>query len=363
MSNPQRHLVRTHSVTWKVADKAVKDAIAKLGSTASEQAILIEAVRSFDHGEYGNSEDITLPPPDRIQLKNYLNLTAFLLQLMQRIDMGPGVLDWMDEARDFGVRFETMVNPPDEWFEFFFHMILFLQAVFVFVQFLPKYRGTTLVQTGVGYWFFGATMLQLVGSLFQSVLNNAVGSILSSVCMAGMVAAFLRILYIQSQEDVTKHSPEDYWLLRFLWSIQAGWLICVFLTSVNGIFVILEDGAVVQVTIAFISLVIYAFISIKMLFLNGSRPNYVIPGMISVFCFGIFRGFGMPGAEDDLNQVVSMILHGTCLVIAFGVLIATIRLLYQKEYKMVVAESVSTGEGAGYVGGQMDSEGRLSNYV
>jgi hypothetical protein len=354
MSSPQRYLVRTHSVTWKLADKAVHEAISKLGENATNEEIILEAAKSFESPRH---YDISTPIQlfdDKNNLKNYLNVVALIINVLLRIDLGPGAFpEWFDGARDFG-RSETIVTPADNWFVFFFHAIVFFQGIFTFVQLLPNYRATSLVQDGVSYGFIFGTFLQLIGSILQS-LENMTGLILSSACIAGMVASFLRILYIQSTEDVTKHSPEDYWLLRFPWSVQAGWFICVFLTSINSIFVTLEFGAVLQLTLAFVTLFLFALVAVKMLFLNGSRPNYVIPSVISIFCFGIYNGFGRVGMEDDFGGAVILLLHLTCLLVALGTVLVTAVTLYRKEFKITVAQSFPISEG-GYEGEQMSSE-------
>lgn len=356
MSSPQRYLVRTHSVTWKLADKAVHDAISKLGTNATKEEIILEAAKSFESptSPHNVSTPSQLFLNDKINLKNYLNVLAFIINALLRIDFGPGAFGgWFDRALEFE-GYETIVTPSDSWFKFFFYSIVFFQGIFTFVQLLPNYRSTTLVQDGVSYGFIAGAFLEL-GASFLMSMENLTGLILSSACMAGIVVSFLRVLYIQSTEDVTRHSPEDYWLLRFPWSFQAGWFICVFLTSINGIFVLLEAGAGLQLTLAFVTLFLYVLIAVKMLFLNGSRPNYVIPGVISFFCFGIYNGFGAVGMEDNFGDFVILVLHLTCMVIALGILVVASVTLYRKEFKITVAQSFAINEG-GYEGEQMSSE-------
>jgi hypothetical protein len=356
MASPQRYLVRTHSVTWKLADKAVHEAISKLGADATKEEIILEAAKSFESPTH---QSFTTPIQlfdDKLNLKNYLNVVAFIINVLLRIDLGPGaVAEWFGGAPDFA-GYETIVAPSDQWFVFFFHAIVFFQGIFTLVQLLPNYRATTLVQNGVSYGFILGSILEIGGSFFQSI-ENLTGLVLSTACIAGMVASFLRVLYIQSTEDVTKHSPEDYWLLRFPWSVQAGWFICVLLTCINGIFVTLEFGAGLQLTLAFVTLFLFVLISVKMLFLNGTRPNYVIPSVISFFCFGIYNGFGRPGIEDNFGEFVILLLHLSCLLIALGTIVVTGITLYRKEFKITVAQSIPISEG-GYEGEQMSSDNK-----
>jgi hypothetical protein len=243
-----------------------------------------------------------------------------------------------------------------EWFVIF-DIIIFFQGLFACVQLLPKYRGTTLVQDGVGYWFISATGLQLLGSIFFS-LDNFVGFCLSTVCVAGMVYCFKRILNTQETEDVLTHSPEDYWLLRFPWSVQAGWFICIFMLSINNFFINLGAGEVGQLILTFLTFAALGAIILKLLLFSGNTPNYVIPATIALFTFGITSSFEEPGIEDNFGGWALVLLMVTASLLSIGTSVGVAYLLYRNEFSVVQdnMEGDESKENDGYEGGKMDAE-------
>ena len=221
---------------------------------------------------------------ESLTYKNALNVIAVILNVLSRIDYGPANnnMEWLNSVREFG-RFETIVTPVDSIF-FITQIIVLFQVVFAVVQLLPRYSMHELVQEGVSYWFFVATIVQFASSICFS-LETFIGFCLSTILIALEVCIFLKILFNQSSGSihVTNHSAEDYWLLRFPFSLQAGWFISIFIVSLNNFFAWLGFSASMQVVLAVISLLTFAGTAAKMLVFNGGRPNYVIPGVFAVF--------------------------------------------------------------------------------
>jgi hypothetical protein len=295
-------------------------------------------------------------PQTPLNIKNGLNVLAFLINVLFRIDLGPGYPRWLEAASEFGM-FETILTPERQWFVIF-DIIIFFQGLFAFVQLLPKYRGATLVQNGVGYWFISATGLQLLGSIFFS-LDNFVGFCLSTVCVAGMVYCFKRILNTQESEDVSTHSPESYWLLRFPWSVQAGWFICIFMLSINNFFINLGAGEVVQLILTFLTFAALGSIIVKLLLFSGDTPNYVIPATIALFSFGITSSFEEPGIEDNFGGWALVLLMVTSSLMSIGTAVGVAYLLYRNEYSTVQSaegEETNDVDDDGYKGGKMDAD-------
>ena len=113
--------------------------------------------------------------------------------------------------------------------------------------------------------------------------ENIVGALLSVVFMGVIVYLNGKILMKQasiSVEDETQ-TGEEFWLLRFPFSLQCGWSMTVFVMAINGFISFIELGQVVQLIFGFLSLAAYVGISWKMLFANGQKPNYAIPSVVA----------------------------------------------------------------------------------
>jgi len=100
----QRYLVDTYNITYKEANEAVKEARQTLGKNASEEAVLIAANQKFDTSAVVNLSKAPL------NVKNGLNVLAFLINVLFRIDLGPGYPRWLEAASEFGM-FETILTP------------------------------------------------------------------------------------------------------------------------------------------------------------------------------------------------------------------------------------------------------------
>ena len=217
--------------------------------------------------------------------KNALNCVAVLIHILASINYGgPGGMEWLNSIREFG-KFETIVTPTDATF-YVRDIILYFNVTFGICQMLPKYSSGEIVQEGITYWFFAATAAQVISTIFFS-FDSLMGFFFSTVILGGMVFCFIKILLNQSSGSVdeVQHSPEEYWLLRFPFSLQAGWYICIFISSVNNVLVRTGFGNYpwVQVLLALICFVAFAGVAAKCLMFNGENPNYVIPAVIAIF--------------------------------------------------------------------------------
>ena len=217
--------------------------------------------------------------------KNALNCIAVLIHILSSINYeGPGRMEWLNSIREFG-KFETIVTPSDPVF-YLRNIILYFNVTFGIVQLLPKYAAGELVQGGVDYWFFAATISQVFSTIFFS-FDSLIGFTLSTVMLGSMTFCFLKILRNHASGSVNEndHSPEEYWLLRFPFSLQAGWYLCLSISSLNNVFVRTAIGEYpwVQVLLALLCFAAYAGIAVKCLKFNGSNPNYVVPAVIAIF--------------------------------------------------------------------------------
>ena len=97
--------------------------------------------------------------------------------------------------------------------------------------------------------------------------------------MGVMVYFNSQILMNQAYLTDETQVPEEYWLLRFPFSLHTGWTMAVFVMSINGLITYIGLGAIIQLIFGLISLVSFVAICGKMLFANGDKPNYAIPAI------------------------------------------------------------------------------------
>ena len=116
-------------------------------------------------------------------------------------------------------------------------------------------------------------------------LENVFGAFLSIVYMGFMVFCNARILMSQAAiaKNDPQHSAEEFWLLRFPFSLGTGWNMAVFVMCANAFFRFLEVALWLQLTLGFLSLAGYTAMSYKMLMRNGDKPNYAIPAVLAWF--------------------------------------------------------------------------------
>lgn len=274
---------------------------------------------------------------EKINYVNVLNVIAFVISwVLNSGAIGPGGADgmipeWLRGMDELGRRYESIVTPASITF-LIAHLILLLEAVFTVCQMLPKYRSSALVQEGVNVWFLMAGVAQLMWSIDLN-LEGIIGSILSTVFMAIMFFCHSKILMAQAsltEAGGAGQTPEEYWILRFPFSVHCAWIFAVFVMSINGFFGQFEPNIYIQLVLGIVSLVGFAAVGLKMLYANGFYPNYVIPSILSWFAFGI--AFADKGPQGDLEGVWGFIFTALSAILALTLAINTGYLFYKNEY-------------------------------
>lgn len=263
---------------------------------------------------------------------NYINVAAFFLSwvLNSSIQQEPGQEEgnFMSGMDELARRYESVMTPASLTF-LVAHLILLFEGVFTIGQLLPKYRSNALVQDGVNIWFLVSSVGQFLWSVnFQ--LESTLGSILSSIFMGIMFFTLSKILLAQAALTKSTQTPEEYWILRFPFSIHCAWVFAVFVMSINAIFVQMESSDFVQCLMGVISLLGFAGVGLKMLYANGSKPNYVIPSILSWFAFGV--SLVEQGPKADLNEFGQNIFTGLAIIVGAGLAINVVYVSYKKEY-------------------------------
>lgn len=283
-----------------------------------------------------------------LNIKNALNVGAFLLNCLTYFNVdGPQfrMLEWMNTARQFE-EFDTIVTPSRFIFAVLSTAVFFAHGVFTVINLLPKYRNTGLVQDGVSFWYFTATVFQLMAA-FSISFEGQFGVFFTCAAFFGMIACLAQILIRQAKVD-NQQEPEDYWLLRFPWHLQFGWIVCVFIVCFNHFVAEFDAAPAWQGFFGLVSLISLAAISFKLIQTKGSEPNYVIPTVFSIFTLGVLVGFNEPGVENEFGYWARYFYIAIAALISFGVAGMTARAIYLNEYKR--------DNGAGYAGSTMEAE-------
>jgi hypothetical protein len=290
--------------------------------------------------------------PPSLNYLNYLNVGAFVITwlLNSELDFGPDneFFNFLNGMRELGRRYESVVTPEETTF-LIAHLTLLFEGIFTTIQLLPAYRATPLVQDGVHYWFFASVVAQLFWCMGFG-LENIFGAFLSVAFMGAMLYSLSQILLRQANMTELNQTPEEYWLLRFPFSLHTGWTMAVFVMSINGFFTAVGVNSIVLLIIGVLSLAAYVGIAYKMLFANGDHPNYAIPSVIAWVTLGIALGARAPGMED-FGEIVIMTFTVFAGIVGLSIAGVTGYLFYTNE----VADCMSNSgedeekEGTSYV--------------
>jgi len=269
---------------------------------------------------------------DKLNVNNYLNIVGFALSWVLNSDIvrGPGAEDGNVIFNGIGELFqsyESIVMPVSQTY-LIAHMILLLEGVFAITQLLPKFRGSIMVQECVKHWFFLSALMQLVWSIAIG-FQNVFASILSVLFMGTMFMSITKILMSQAATTDSSQTPEEFWLLRFPFSMHFAWALAVFSMSINGFFVQQGFGTTFQIVLGIITILTFAGVGYKILFKNGPHPNYIIPVVLSWFLFGI--AICEQGPKVDLEGLQHIIFDSIAGVTGGALAISTSYIFYKTE--------------------------------
>mmetsp|Transcript_25352 Transcript_25352/g.31239 ORF Transcript_25352/g.31239 Transcript_25352/m.31239 type:complete len:344 (+) Transcript_25352:76-1107(+) len=255
---------------------------------------------------------------------NYLNIAAVFIVGLHTldIDLGPD-FDFFDkfDMKEFPQKYEGGSMTPVSPMFFIFNVTALFLSMFGIVQLLPAYRSSPLVQEGVNYWFFSATIAQTFA--YAASGNEEAGflsTFFSTIFLGLMGVCVWKILDNQAKVS-SNGSAEEFWLLRFPFSLHAAWAIALVVMSANMLFqgwegnndggnneedggfsLNIDFGAVMHFLVLVVSLAAYTVIPMKLLLFNETGPNYVIPAVLSLIMFGIAMNSSLNGNEGGDNN-------------------------------------------------------------
>lgn len=214
----------------------------------------------------------------RLNVKNYVNLISYILNLLITFGVGTfGLLGTPDQG-ELSEKYQTIITPAGLAFSIW-GIIFTSQAIFAVVQMLPSFRSRPMVQQGVSYWYAAACVFQ-AGWSFSFAYEILP---LSLVCMVLIWISLMSLLisqyYVKLDPTTSSCSSKgllEFWLLRFPFSVHGGWITAASALNVGVIVVDVEASAATQLAVSILSLAVLHAISVWHLF-GYKRPNYTIP--------------------------------------------------------------------------------------
>lgn len=297
---------------------------------------------------------------------NYMNIGGFVLSLLLNIDLGP---EWEfgGGVRELPRRGDSISTPGEPIF-IICNFIVMFQGIFAVAQCMPQYSTSPMIQEGVRHWFLTSQgMLALWTVIFD--YDNLLATILSVAIMFGVLFSLAKVLMSQAEKtelsEMESQTAEEYWLLRFPFSVHFAWTITLLVMNVNALLnEFIEDIIWLELLVGVISIAAYGAIAGKMLFANGENPNYVVPFVIAWVTAGIAYDMNGPQVED-FGAVVSFIARAACFVLSLGCAGSSLYLLKKNGHLTMPAKQAeeseieATGETA-YAGSKMDSDTPVS---
>lgn len=221
------------------------------------------------------TEESTRPP---LSKKNYLNLVAYILNVTLVNGLGNG--GWLGTPNngELSQKYQTLVTPKSSAFSIWAVIFLF-QGAFAVAQLLPRFRARAMVLEGASYWYGVVSAAQICWTV--AFAYEAIP--LSLVFMLLLWCSLVALVYSQyhTASDGTRW---EFWLLRFPFSVHAGWITAASALNVNVLVVAEGRPAAVQLAVAIVSLAVLHAVSVWVLF-YVPRPNWTMALVLS-WAFG-----------------------------------------------------------------------------
>lgn len=247
------------------------------------------------------TEDESTKPP--LSLKNYLNLIAFVLNVT--LVYGLGNAGWLGtpDNGELSRKYQTLITPNSSAFSIW-GVIFIFQGAFAVLQMLPRFRAQAMVLDGASYWYSVVCAVQIGWTI-------AFAYEVIPLSLAFMVLIWLSLVAILYSQYYAKSDGSlwEFLILRFPFSVHAGWITAASALNVNVQVVSMDQPADIQLAVGIVSLAVLHAISVWVLF-YVRRPNWTIACVLS-WAFGwIYAELRSPNelitstfASDTINGV------------------------------------------------------------
>ncbi len=215
----------------------------------------------------------------KLNHKNFINLFSYIANIA--LVYGVGNAGWIGTPTngELSDKYQTLVTPNSSAFTIW-AVIFIAQGIFAILQLLPRLRDHAMVQQGVGYWYMMVAATQ-IGWTFTFAYEQII------VSLAFMLAIWICLICILYSQYYTESDGKllEFWVLRFPFSVHAGWITAASALNVNVLVVDLKpDSATIQLAVAIVSLAVLHAVSVWVLF-NIPRPNWTMACVLS-WAFG-----------------------------------------------------------------------------
>jgi hypothetical protein len=230
-------------------------------------------------------------------LLNYLNAAAYAANFFVTYAVGAGGVFDTPTNGELSAKYQTIVTPAG-WAFSIWGIIFVSELIWTLYQLTPAYRDSPLVREGVSWYFIGVCAAQIAWTLTFSFEFTS----LSLVAMLSILYCLLMIVTAQYKLDGNV-SSQDYWVLKFPFSIHAAWIVAASLVNMNVVLVKLQVNANVQYIAALMSLGVLLLTTTY--FLRLTRPDFVVP-LVSAWALvsGIETGSKLVFPTCNLTLIV-----------------------------------------------------------
>jgi hypothetical protein len=201
--------------------------------------------------------------------------------------------------------YPTLLTPNYKSTKLIWGIIFSFQGLFVFAQFLSRYRQHMMLEKGVGLMYFGACLFQLI-----SYVTFAYGLMSTSfvflfgvfVCLIGLLGRQYQTRRLMEETNSSKDysnavidgnklqfNPDDgYWLLHFPFAIYAGWIAAILplMLSITLVSYNVDSDFLVWVAVVGVSLLTGLSMGLLLRKEDGI-PSYSFPSVIVYFLCGV----------------------------------------------------------------------------
>jgi len=258
---------------------------------------------------------------EKLNAINYLNLIAFIVNIV--ITYGVGTAGWFGAKSNGEISdmYQTIITPNSKAFTIW-SVIFLTEAIFVIVQFLPRYRSTALVQKGVRYWFILSCLFQTAWTFPFSFEIMWLALVLIILIGVSLAAILISQYYIECEE---KKGFFNYFFFQFPFEVHCGWIIAASILNANILNLQMGASEAMQLAAGIVSLGLLLMITTFVLFFP-TTPNFIIP-LVAAWASGwISVELKNPKSSitDEFDTVIIEAMQTTSVVIWAIILIVTV---------------------------------------
>ena len=214
----------------------------------------------------------------KVNRKNVLNFIAYIVNII--ITYGVGTLGWVGNGTngELSAKYQTIVTPNSSAF-IIWAVIFVFQGIFAVVQLLPRFRAVPMVQEGVSYWYCIICALQITWTFAFAFEVIPFSLIMMLLLWTSLISLLYSQYYTKSDGSIL-----EFWLLRFPFSVHAGWITAASALNINVQVVSMDQPADLQLAVAIIALAVLHAVSVWVIF-NIPKPLWTIACVLS-WAFG-----------------------------------------------------------------------------